>query len=150
MKFIPFTAAALAAFTGVALAEGGDNPPHFGEKWTGIIGAQIFTDTTVTTLRGDDEIRTAWQAMTEEQRAMVKADCDMAKASGSVPAAATDNTSTGTDSQGSDASGANAGGSNANASGGNSGNGGTDASPTMTPMFVSMDNMTKLCATISP
>lgn len=37
--------------------------------------------------------------MTEEQKAMIKADCDMANADSTASAAATDNTSTGTDSQ---------------------------------------------------
>lgn len=39
-----------------AAGTNGDNPPHFGEKWTGMIGSQIFTDTTVTTLRPDADV----------------------------------------------------------------------------------------------
>lgn len=155
MKFLPMTAAAALAFlSGIAMAEtnasgqSGDNPPHFGEKWTGMVGSQFFTDTTITTLRADADILTAWQSMTEEQRAMVKADCDMANTSGAATTS-TENTSTGTDSQSADAGGQAAGAGGASGSG-NSDNGGTDASTAMAPVFVSQDNMMKLCKVIAP
>ncbi|MEI2808506.1 MULTISPECIES: hypothetical protein [Paracoccaceae] len=99
MKFLSLTTAAALALGGsMAAAQtttaetNRDNPPHFGETWGGTVGTQFFTDDTMGTLRSDDEIRNAWQSMTEEQRAMVTADCDLAKGTdASASGTATDN-----------------------------------------------------------
>ena len=132
MKFLSLTtAAALALAGGLAAAQttttenSRDNPPHFGETWSGTLGSQFFTDDTMGTLRSDDDVRNAWQSMTEEQRAMVMADCDLAKTAG-TDAAATGTAST----EGSTATGTS-----------------TDSSATT---FVSQENMMKLCGVIAP
>ena len=157
MKLVSLTAAAALALAGSmanAQTESSDTtrdtPPHFGEKWGGMVGSQFFTDTTMGTLRGNDEVLNAWQSMTEEQQAMVKADCDLAKASGTEPAASsTDNTSAGTDSP-STAAGNTGGTAAGSDTSGNSSNGGTDATAETAPVFVSQDNMVKLCTIVAP
>lgn len=45
------------------------------QKWKGPIGAAFFTDDTMTTLRGEADMKTAWASLSTEQQAQVKADC---------------------------------------------------------------------------
>lgn len=157
MRFLSLTtAAALALAGGMAAAQttttenSQDNPPHFGETWGSTVGSQFFTDDTMGTLRSEDEIRNAWQSMTQEQQAMVMADCDLAKAGGTDAAA----TGTGTDSSATttgtstDSSSTTTGTSTDSSTTTGSSSGSDAAAATAT--YVSPDNMTKLCEIIAP
>lgn len=44
--------------------------------WDGAIGDAFFADQKMGTLRSQDEVRTNWKALTEEQQAQVRSRCD--------------------------------------------------------------------------
>ena len=46
------------------------------DSWKGPVGAAFFTDDTMTTMRAEADIATGWAALTAEQKAQAKADCD--------------------------------------------------------------------------
>jgi hypothetical protein len=48
-------------------------------KWTGPIADAFFTDATKATLRSQEEIKSKWSALSAEQKAQVKQDCNAMK-----------------------------------------------------------------------
>lgn len=46
------------------------------EAWKGPIGLAFFTDDTMGTMKSEADMKAGWTALTPEQQAQVKADCD--------------------------------------------------------------------------
>lgn len=83
-----FLIAAVLSFglgTGVAMAQTNTTQPDAAPApgmdstlpsgWSGAIGEAFFTDPAAGTLRSEDEVRTNWEGLSEEQQAQVRAEC---------------------------------------------------------------------------
>ncbi len=64
-------------------------------NWSGAIADAFFVDSTMTSLKGADEIRTGWSSLTPEQQAQVEQDCNTMQTASAAPATGS-GTTTGT------------------------------------------------------
>jgi hypothetical protein len=59
-------------------------------NWSGAIADAFFADSTMTSLKSADEIRTGWSSLTPEQQAQVEQDCNTIETASAPAAPATD------------------------------------------------------------
>jgi hypothetical protein len=45
------------------------------QRWTGAIGDAFFTDSTMTTMRGEGELAANWATLTDAQKEQIRGDC---------------------------------------------------------------------------
>jgi len=45
------------------------------QRWRGPIGNAFFTDSTMTTMRGESELAANWATLTEAQKEQIRGDC---------------------------------------------------------------------------
>src|SRR5690606_24935960 len=64
--------------------------------WTGAIGNAFFTDSAMTSLRSESEIRSNWSSLSTEQQAQVEADCNTIQTASASPSGTTVPGSSGT------------------------------------------------------
>lgn len=75
---------------------GQNQPGDFGQNWPEGMGMTFFSDDTMQTLRADEELRAAWQSMSEVDREMLRGDCARMGGSTAAGATASDTSSTAT------------------------------------------------------
>lgn len=102
-------AMSLGLGTGIAMAQNDtaqpDAAPAPGTEstlpsgWTGAIGDAFFSDPAAGTLRSEDEVRTNWEGLSDEQQAQVRAECATVATAQTQP---DDNMTTGSVTPGSD------------------------------------------------
>lgn len=95
--------AATGATTGAAVGteasvDAGASVDTFGTNWPLSVGTTFFTDGDSATLRTTEEIGAGWQSLSQEDRDMIKADCEAFMAAHSDAAA--DSSASGTTTEG--------------------------------------------------
>lgn len=92
-KFLVAAALSLGLGTAIAAAQTGATLPSAGASapasqlpmgWDGAIGDAFFADRELGTLRSQQEVTANWQALTAEQQAQVRTDCDTVDKAGAA------------------------------------------------------------------
>lgn len=115
----------------------GDNNADFGQDWSTSLGAAIFSDNTMTTVRPADELSSQWTTLSAEDREILRRDCtafraDAAAGTGGAATGGTADTTAGA------TAGATAG----------STAGSTAGASSATRMQVGADQMQVICTTV--
>lgn len=145
---VPMFVMAVAAFaqtdSGNTETKGGDGPNDFGQNWPHEMGTTFFTDDTMQTLRGDEELRTAWKSMSEVDRQMVHDDCGRLKGRDAPDSTAATVPST-PDSSGSADDASTQADTSATTTGKDAGSDSETEGSAMTHISVTSENMSRMC-----
>lgn len=79
-KFTLFTPVAAIFLATASFAQTTSTDAKVGQEWKDTIKTGIFTDSTISTLKSETDIRAAWTNLSQEDKDMVLKDCATVKA----------------------------------------------------------------------